>query len=241
MTAAPVAGLDPRSRWVFRSGAMVCAVLLGMQCMWLLLPELLRPKIDQLPIDAIAASAAAKHYDAALWAASVGRIRGDLWAEAAFTHADLMWRNRAKGDGNIAAALQRARTSLDQALRNAPHISGAWLMFADLASRFPSLGGDAIELLKLSYYTGPSNQELVPLRLETAIRLESFSDFEVRQLISRDIRLLLSQKRDATIAKIYNTASANAKSFMEQTIRDIDPSAVDKFRASGQKQLELPH
>jgi hypothetical protein len=114
-------------------------------------------------------------------------------------------------------------------------------MFADLASRFPSLGGDAIELLKLSYYTGPSNQELVPLRLETAIRLESFSDFEVRQLISRDIRLLLSQKRDATIAKIYNTASANAKSFMEQTIRDIDPSAVDKIRTSGQKQLELPH
>ena len=96
MTAAPAYGLDWRSRWVFRLGVMVCAALLGAQCIWLLLPELVRPKIDLLPTDATAASAAAKHYDAALWAASVARLRGDLWADAAFTQADLLWRNACK-------------------------------------------------------------------------------------------------------------------------------------------------
>lgn len=242
MTPTPVYGLDQRSQWVFRLGAILCAALLAMQCIWLLLPELVRPKFDQLPTDATAASAAAKHYDAAVWAASVARLRGDLWANAAFTQADLLWqKDDARGDENPAAALQRARTSLYLALRNAPHASPAWLMFAGLDLRYPALGGDAINLLKLSYYTGPSEQELVPLRLELAVRLESFSDFEMRQFISRDIRLLLAQKQEATIAKIYTAASPNAKSFMDQTIRDIDPSAVDRMRRGGQQQLELPH
>lgn len=241
MASATTYGLDRRSPWVFRLCAMVCAALLGLQCVWLLLPELVRPNIDQLPTNATAASAAAKHHDAAIWAALVGRIRGDLWAEAAFTQADLLWRNDAKGDADLSAALQRARISLDRALSNAPHSSGAWLMLAGLASRLNFSSGNAIELLKLSYYTGPSEQELLLLRLQIAVQLESFSDIEMRQLIARDIRLLLAQKQDAIIAKIYGAASANAKAFLEQTIREIDPSAVDKSRAGEQKPLQLPH
>jgi hypothetical protein len=239
MTPTHVYGLDPRPQWVLRLSAMACAAFLGMQCIWLLLPELIRPNIQQLPTNATAASAAAKHYDDAIWAASVARIRGDLWAELAFTQANLLWRNNAKEDENLQVALRRARLSLDRALRNAPHTSGAWLMLAGLTSRFTSLTADAIELLKLSYYTGPSDQELVPLRLEIAIQLTSFSDLELRQLISRDIRLLLAQKQDAAIAKIYNVASENAKNIMDQSIRDIDPSALDKIRAG--RQLQIPH
>jgi hypothetical protein len=220
-------------------GATVCAALLGMQCIWLLLPELVRPNIHQLPTNAGAASAAAKDHNAAVWAASLAQIRGDLWAESAFTQADLLWPNNAKADENLKTALQRARRILDSALGDAPHMSGAWLMLAALTSRFNSVArSNAVEPLKLSYYTGPSEQELVPLRLEIAMQLESFNDLEMRQLISRDIRLLLDQRHDATIAKIYNAASATAKGFMDQTIRDIDPSASDKIR-TGQKQPQL--
>ena len=153
----------------------------------------------------------------------------------------------------MAKRMQKAMKILAAALQRAPHKPD--LSASQRTAHFPAPGSClpawlcAIplwvamrsNLLKLSYYTGPSEQELVPLRLEPAIRLESFSDFEMRQFISRDIRLLLSQKQDATIAKIYNAASTNAKSFMEQTIRDIDPSAVDKIRTGGQKQPELPH
>src|SRR5262249_38323580 len=154
-----------------------------------------RPSIENLPTNAGAAFAASEQLDTAAWVASVARIRGDLWADLAFTQADLLWRNGAKGDPRTASALGRARTSLFLALRNAPHTSGAWLMLACLAWRFPSLGGGAIEPLKLSYYTGPSEELLVPLRLETALGLEGFTDAEMRQLISRDIRHLLMQKQ----------------------------------------------
>ena len=74
-------GLGARSHRVFRLAVLVCAALLGMQCIWLLLPELFRPRIDRLPTDAPAAAAAAKHRDAARWAASFAGIRGDLWAD----------------------------------------------------------------------------------------------------------------------------------------------------------------
>jgi hypothetical protein len=229
-------GPDPRSRWVFRLSTMTWAALLGVQCIWLLLPELFRSNVDQLPTDTTAASEIAKHSDTAFWAASLGGIRGDLWAESAFTRANLLWPNDAKGAENLVAASQRARASLEHALHSAPHIAGAWLMLACLVSRFNTPDGDPIELLKLSYYTGPSNRELVPLRLGTAIRLESFNDFEMRELISRDIRLLLAQKRDAVIAKIYHTASLNSKNFLDQAIRDIDPSVMDMIRNGGPTQ-----
>jgi hypothetical protein len=241
MALTPAFGFDTRSQGLFKIGTGVCAALLGMQCIWLLLPELVRPKIDQLPTNLAAATAASTHYDAAVWAATVARIRGDLWAELAFTQADLLWRNKTNHDEGLAAALQRARTSLDRALRNAPHTSGGWLMLAGLTSRISPPGREAIELLKLSYYTGPSDHELVPLRLEIAMRLESFDDIEIGPLVSRDIRLLLARKQDVTIAEIYNASSASAKRFMELTIRDIDASAFDRIRAVGQKQPPQAH
>jgi hypothetical protein len=93
----------------------------------------------------------------------------------------------------------------------------------------------------MSYYTGPSDRSLAPLRLKIAIQSESFSDDEMRQLISRDIRILLSQKQIPTIAGIFSTATLNAKLFLEETIRDIDPSALDSIAVNAQKLSPLQH
>ena len=57
----------------------------------------------------------------------------------------------------------------------------------------------------------------------------------MRQFISRDIRLLLSQEQSLKLAEIYNAASRSAKSFMQEVIRDIDPSALDKISKGAQK------
>src|SRR5262249_23933512 len=103
MASMTAYGLGPRSPRVFRLAALGCASLLGMQCIWLLLPDGFRPKIDQLPTTPTAASAAARHHDAALWAASAARIRGDLWADSAFTLAKLLWPNNLKGAENLQA------------------------------------------------------------------------------------------------------------------------------------------
>ena len=89
----------------------------------------------------------------------------------------------------------------------------------------------------MSYYTGPSDQDLVPLRLSVAMQSGIFTDVEMRYLISRDIRLLLARKQNVALAEIYNAASLNGKSF----IRDTDPSIVDAIRSGAEKQLQLPH
>ena len=154
-----VGDIDGRPHFVLRTAALLIAALLCMQCVWLLAAELVRPGVDRLPTDPASAAAAAEHRDAAFWAASIGGVRGDLWAECAFTNADLLWGNKgARGDENITGTLPSARASLDHALNDSPHLSSAWLLFAGLAAGFPSLGLDATTLLKMSYYTGPSEQ-----------------------------------------------------------------------------------
>ena len=157
---------------------------------------------------------------------------------SAFTEAALLWSSKeAKTDEFLAESLRRARISLDHSLHEAPHRSSAWLLLAGLASRFASLNLDASEPLKMSYYTGPSDQDLVPLRLSVAMQSGMFADVEMRYLVSRDIRLLLARKQNVTLAEIYNAASLNGKSF----IRDTDPSIVDAIRSGAEKQLQLPH
>ena len=234
-----VGGTDGRPHSVLRTAALLVAALLGMQCVWLLAAELVRPGVDRLPID-VASAAAAEHRDAAFWAASIGAVRGDLWAESAFTNADLLWGNNgSRGNENITGTLASARASLDHALNNSPHLSSAWLLFAGLAARFPSLGLDPTTLLKMSYYTGPSERRVVPLRLRIAVHSDQFSDVEMRQFVSRDLHFLLAGKQKSAIAEAYNTASSAGKSFIEQTVKDIDPSALDALHTGAKRQSLL--
>jgi hypothetical protein len=218
-----------RPHIVFRLMALLLAILLGAQCLWLVLAELARPSIDQLPTDMASAATAAKQRDTALRAASIGAIRSDLWAEAAFTYADLLWGEKKEAIENAqpAAILLRARATLNHALNEGPHQSSAWLLLAELNLRFPSPRLDALEPLKMSYFTGPSERPLVSPRLQIAVQLDGSNDVEMRQFISRDLRMLLAQNRKSAIAEAYNVASPANKGFIESIIRDIDPSALD--------------
>src|SRR5690348_6195988 len=118
----------------FRLAMLLFAVLIGAYCVWLQLAEFSPAGIDSLPSDAKTAAAASMERDAALWAASVGAFRGDLWAESAFTYADLLF-NPMTTDADATTAAAGARYSIDQALNNAPHRSGVWLLLAGLNLR----------------------------------------------------------------------------------------------------------
>jgi hypothetical protein len=230
------AGLSATAHNTFRVIAAVFAFLLATQCVWLLLTEFTRSHISQLPVDKASAASAANYRTAASWAALFGVIRGDLWAESAFTQADVLWADNAEGNSSPSEAVAEARATINRALDDGPHQSGAWLFLADLASRFHSVGSAPSEALKMSYYTGASNQRLMPLRLRIGAQLTDFNDIEIRQLVARDVRLLLAGKQTAEIADAYGHASPAAKSFIEQTIQDIEPSAVDKVLAGVRKQ-----
>ena len=219
----------------FRIVTLIFAIALGAQCVWLLLAELTRPGVNHLPMNQQSAALAAKRRNDATWAASIGGIRGDLWAESAYTFSDLLWTNSSNSSENT-PSLAMARRRLDRAVRYSPNQPGAWLLLAGLASRYRWSTPDPAEALKMSYYTGPSEQHLMPLRLRIAAHSGKFNDIEMRQFVSRDIRFLLSRKQTSTILGAYTVASPAGRTFIEQTVKDIDPSALDAFRAGAERQ-----
>jgi hypothetical protein len=202
--------MNQASHRAFRLSTLLFAVVLGFQSAWLLLAEFSRVE--------------------AKWAAEIGAIRGELWAESAFTYAHSM-----QGDAGGDIKLARVLSSLDRALAYAPLQSSAWLMLAELASRYQLPGMDAKEALKMSYYTGPSELELMPLRLSIAAHSDLFSDLELRDSFSREVRLLFTHRQNSAIIAAYNVALPAGKQFIEQIIRQIDASAVESLRAAAKK------
>lgn len=211
---------------------MALAAFLGVQSVWFLLAELSRSTVTDLPAEVQVATAAAKQRGDATWAAWIGGIRGDLWAEAAFTYSDLLWTSNG---ADSTGALAQARTRLDRAVDYAPHQAGAWLLFAGLASRYRWSDVDATEALKMSYYTGPSEDDLMVMRLRVAASLEMLGDSEVQQLARRDLRLLLARRRELAVAEAYNNGSPAGRRFIEQAVGEIDPSVLGSLRAGVRK------
>ena len=192
------------------------------------------PAEPETPAHRCAAAAAVKQRSNATWAAWIGSIRGDLWAESAFTYANLLWTGPGT-DPNQTKSLEQARAALDHALDDAPHQASVWLLLAGLASRYHWPNLNATEALKMSYFTGPSDKALIPLRLRVAAASESIGDTDVQQLVRRDLRLLLAQKRKSAIAEAYAGASPAGKHLIEGAVAEIDPSSLEFLRVGTQK------
>ena len=218
----------------FRLATLAFALLLGVQCIWLLLAELSRPNLIRLPTEAQAAAAAVEQRSDAAWAAWIGSIRGDLWAESAFTYADLLWTGP-DTDPDQTKSLEQARARLDRALDDAPHQAGAWLLLAGLASRYRWPNLNATEALKMSYYTGPSEETLMPLRLSVATRSQAVGDTEVQEFVRRDLRLLLSRQPKSAVAEAYAGASPAGKRLIEGAVGESDPSSLGLLRPGTQR------
>jgi hypothetical protein len=221
---APDRPVNPQIGVAFRHIVLLFAVLLGVQSVWLLLAELTRSGVDRLPADAASAAVAAKQHGLATAAASFGIIRGDLWADSAFTYANLLWKDDASSAA-LTPEVDSARKSLKRALDNAPHLSAAWLMLAGLAARYPSLNVNATQALKTSYYTGPSEQDLMIPRLRVAAQSDFLNDVEIREFVSRDLRLLISRHQKSVIDEVSNGGSPTGKAFIKQAVSQMTAPA----------------
>jgi hypothetical protein len=224
----------------FRIIVLAFAGLLAVQCLWLLLSEFSRPRLDGLPLDAATAAVAARDRDMALWSASIGAIRGDLWAVSAFTYANLALKNAVDARSPTDAEVARLRASVERALDNAPTLSDIWLLRMSVALRYPLDRWNSLEALRMSYYTGPSDESILPLRLQLAAQTDGFSDVEISEFAVRDIRILLATKQYSSIAIAREAASDAGKQFIERTVRDIDPSALKNISSRNPKVLPLP-
>jgi hypothetical protein len=211
----------------FRLATLIFAVLLGLQCIWLLATEFMRSDVRRLPVDAAAAAAARQWRPAATRAAVLGVIRGDLWAEAAFTYADLL----ESAAGGTTQELARARRAIDHTIRNAPDESAAWLVLAGLGLRYSLTKVDATEALKMSYYTGASEQHIMLLRFGVAARSQGFTDDIFRDFVTRDVRLLLARQQISALATAYHAASPAGKRFIGETVAKIDPATAKALQS----------
>jgi len=125
---------------------------------------------------------------------------------------------------------QAAQDAARQALAAGPLDSRIWLVLARLQAQRGLHDPRIVETLKLSYFTGPSLEDLIPARLATVVSSDELSDPDLRELARGDVRLILTRHPELKPALVaaYRTAAPGGKQFLEQSIQNIDP----KFEAS---------
>lgn len=207
---------------LLRAISLAFSLLLGVASMWLLLSELSRPGIAVLPTTQQMAKSASDRRPDALRAARFGVLRGDLWAEAAFTYADLEWADAVHANPGD---LEGARSSSTSAVTLAPVNAPVWLLLADLSLRSGWQAPNPIEALKMSYYTAPHADWLAPLRLRVAARANVADDPELERLFQGDLESILTYRPSLRPAFVdaYGQASAEGKHIMESAAEEVDP------------------
>ncbi len=206
---------------------------------WLLVPALILHKTIALPSDRNSAIAAEAYRPAALLAAEIGGVRGDLWAQAAFTDGRLIWPDRATGpDRANLARLESAKSNAEAGLALAPVNGAAWLFLAQLPVAKPN-AGDArtATLLEMSYFTAPNDLALAPMRLQRAITSGALLDKDIQEFVKSDLRLILAYRpqQQPAIVAAYRSASPQNQSVFEGLAAEVDPAFGQSLRAGPPK------
>jgi hypothetical protein len=217
---------------LFRGTVLVFAFVLGCQAAWILVAEFFRPPHSDFFATQQTAAVAATDQNGAALAASIGLIRGDLWSEVALTYLDrFLTDNRYSTNAQI----EQAREVADRALAIAPHNAGVWLVLASINSRFDWLNHKAAAALRMSYYTGANETELIPLRLLLAVRSVALGDSDFQQLMRHDIRTVITRKPELkpAIVAAYRDAAPIGRQLIEDTLEEIDLPLLARLRSKG--------
>jgi hypothetical protein len=218
----------------FRAALAAFAVLLGGLAIWVLAPEVLRPSTVGFTTDPQLAELSYRHRAAAVAAARIGLIRGDLWSEAAFSYGNMLWSADKNAPGAERPPMKETRAVTERAIGYAPHDSRLWLLLA--ASDLQSERFNAVSAaLRMSYYTGPNTTEIVPERLGLALHSHALEDDEFRALVRHDIRVAVMRKAELMPALIvaYANAPPAGKQFVEKSLSELDPSTLAVIRSQG--------
>jgi hypothetical protein len=220
-------------KWGLYGISFIFSLVLVAQGAWIILPEVSRPKHIGFPSDQGHATVARQEQDQANRSAAIAVVRGDLWAESAFTYAGMLWTDQAfdldaKSDRNA-----KAQNSLSKTLRYSPHRGDAWLMRAAVCERLQIQACNIGALLKMSYYTAPDEADLLPVRLTQVLHAKEIGgDDELADMARRDIRFVLTRSatlRPALIAA-YRSASPAGKLLVEQTVTPVEPGYLPILR-----------
>lgn len=215
-----------------RAALFAFAVLLALQSVWIFLPELNRPSPPVFPLDVRSPPINSSERNRASWAARLALIRGDLWAEAAIEQSPELIRDVESRKGEQSAdQAELARAVAEKAATLSPHDSRVWLILASLdCLQHREVSGP----LKMSYYTGPNEIVLMPLRLLVATCSQAINDAELQTLVASDIRFIITHEQDLkpAILAAYKDASPSGKRFIETVVGDLDPGLMATIRVN---------
>src|SRR5262245_46955537 len=97
-----------RRTFSFRNNILVFAGILAVQAAWLITAEFMRPTLPYFPHDKESEQRASAASSAAITAASVGWVRGDLWTDAAIARSSGV-AGEAVGDGDPQITIPKGR------------------------------------------------------------------------------------------------------------------------------------
>jgi hypothetical protein len=217
----------------FRALALVLALVLSCQALWLLAAELSRPAPITFPTGSEPVAGVAANRSAARTAAQLAILRGDLWAQSALTYSDVFsFEGTAKGANDDPTTVQQARDVAERALSLAPHDARIWLVLADIVSRFDWLNGKASAALRMSYYTGQNEIALIPSRLLLSVTLPAISDRDFQALVAHDLRTIVNRKPELkpAILKAYRYATPEGQQFIRDTVKGLDPNLLSNLQ-----------
>jgi hypothetical protein len=224
--------MQRRTFW-FRSGILIFAGVLALQAVWLITADFFRPVLAYFPRDKASEERASAARSAAVTAALIGWVRGDLWTEAAI--ADLVGKIAGGSGARLKPQRDQARAVALRAARLSPHDSRTWLLLAALGPRFDRQNWEVADRLKMSYFTGPNEVALAPLRIRIATRSMTINNAELQSLVAQEVRSIVLHHQDLkrSLLAAYREGSPEGKKFIEATVGDLDKDFLATIRAGG--------
>ena len=200
-----------------RTIALVFALILALQAVWILLPEILSPST------ATPSTPSAETTDLA---ARIGWLRGDLWADYALA-LNPQFPSLIEG-----SASQPNRAIAEYAAATAPFDSRVWLLLAELDASPSSPSSEA--QLKMSFYTAPDDMRLIPSRIILGAQLNVASDDELQYQIEQQMRAIILKRADqkSVIATAYARASPSGRHFIETKLAELDPKFLAELKGA---------
>ena len=219
-----------RPIWKFRLLALLIVLGAGTVSIADFAAEMLRPAHPPVPRpenqppapDAVAAAALA---------AKIAPFREDLKADVAAIRAAEVLASKSPGNLSTNEAVQ---TAVRTALGIGPHNARMWLTLALLRAH-GNLGDSLIvEPLKMSYFTGPNQVDLIPTRLNLVSRINAIGDPDLQELAAGDVRAILTRFADLRplLVTAYAQGSAAGKKLLEDSAKAVDPTFAGRLRGA---------
>jgi hypothetical protein len=166
-------------------------------------------------------------------AAHVAAARGDLWAECAEAFDDSAAGASASANNRPDASAEAARAATERAIAWAPFQSKAWLRLARAEARQDSRSHRAVEALRMSFYTGFNEVDLIPQRLLVSSQSEMLADADIERLVRHDVELALTAAptMKPAILAAYRQAPPDGRRFLETAVADVDPGFVPELQS----------